>query len=342
MNSFIPNIYRSYSPDPFFNLALEEWFLRNRKELKKILFIYCNSPSVIIGRNQNPWQECNLFELISKDTPILRRCSGGGTVYHDLGNCNYSLIGDRSEYKPQDHLKLAVKALSEFAIPARITQRNDVCLEEYKISGSAFTLTGHRALQHGTMLINSDLKQMKQALTPGAHLLNNITTRAVPSTPAKVMNLKQYKPELTNAEFEDALIEVFRQELEIKKTPVKEIYPEDHTDFPGLATFLEKYRADHWQIGHTPPFTLTLPIFRSKNGLVNWRLETKKGRITNAVLETGDKPQPPWSSRLNQAMKNVLFWPENLQAKIGEIIQASEDEDQEEIRNAAAYLYPLT
>src|SRR5690554_355681 len=157
------NIVVSRSNTPAFNLAAEE-YLFSRKE-EDFLFVYRNDPSVIIGSNQAVLNEVDLDFCIERDIRIIRRLSGGGAVYHDLGNFNYSFIHGKTEQPLSARFLIpVVDALHAIGIPVEIQKRKDLWIGDNKISGTASHLSGGRELHHGTLLYNSNLEMLKRAL----------------------------------------------------------------------------------------------------------------------------------------------------------------------------------
>lgn len=186
-------IYQSLSTDPYVNLSIEQFLLEHAPNDSNILFLYVNRPCVVIGRNQNPWLETNLGALRlgaeaaagdgGDEVLYVRRHSGGGAVFHDLGNLNYSVICPRETFTRDKHAEMVVRALRRIgAVTAHVNERHDIVLSSndqllearrqrstttaldppqeaspnaFKISGSAFKLTRHRALHHGTCLLDS-------------------------------------------------------------------------------------------------------------------------------------------------------------------------------------------
>jgi lipoate-protein ligase A len=174
-------VYQSLSSDPYVNLSIEHFLLEHAPADSSILFLYVNRPCVVIGRNQNPWLETNLKALHndrveigegddeSDDVLLVRRRSGGGAVFHDLGNLNYSVISPRTTFTRNKHAEMVVQALHKIgATNTSVNDRHDIVMSSgtseqgglgaslpRKISGSAFKLTRHRALHHGTCLLDS-------------------------------------------------------------------------------------------------------------------------------------------------------------------------------------------
>ncbi|KAJ5748124.1 uncharacterized protein N7511_009820 [Penicillium nucicola] len=177
--SSLHQIYQSLSTDPYVNLSIEHFLLQNAPAESSILFLYANRPCVVIGRNQNPWLETDLRALHNdrwngttgdeEAAVFVRRRSGGGAVFHDAGNLNYSVISPRTSFTRDKHAEMMVRALHRVgAINTRVNERHDIVMARpeamendpneplaRKVSGSAFKLTRHRALHHGTCLLDS-------------------------------------------------------------------------------------------------------------------------------------------------------------------------------------------
>ncbi|KAL4921563.1 hypothetical protein BDW62DRAFT_112945 [Aspergillus aurantiobrunneus] len=166
--SSLLQIYQSLSTDPYVNLSIEHFLLENAPRDSSILFLYINRPCVVIGRNQNPWLETNLQKLHNdrvnddngnEDAVFVRRRSGGGAVFHDTGNLNYSVISPRTTFTRNKHAEMVVRALHRVgAVNTSVNDRHDIVMSMdglRKISGSAFKLTRFRALHHGTCLLDS-------------------------------------------------------------------------------------------------------------------------------------------------------------------------------------------
>ena len=214
-------IYQSVSTDPYVNLSIEHFLLENAPRDSSVLFLYVNRPCVVIGRNQNPWLETNMAALSDSQTGniengaghpgdsyvlYVRRRSGGGTVYHDEGNLNYSVMSPRASFTRNKHAEMVVRALRSVGVQSvRVNDRHDIVLlppkgagrrepwsgtdeEEHKISGSAFKLTRYRALHHGTCLLDSpSIHGMGKYLRSPARAY--INSKGVESIPARVANV---------------------------------------------------------------------------------------------------------------------------------------------------------
>jgi len=244
--------------DIYRNLALEEWLLENAPQLP-VLFLYVNDPCVVIGKNQNPWRECRLSLMEEEGVELARRISGGGAVYHDLGNLNVSVIVPRNEYVEDKQYELIFRTLETFGIKSSKVRKNSLAVGEKKFSGQAFCHRRERTLHHGTLLVNADLARLGRYLGPE---LDGIETKAIASVPAEVANL----PGLTIETLSAALIETFKEMYgEGPATRWTDVEIENATQlFPNIG----KNSSKVWKLGHTPKF-----VFQN--------LEVKKGRIVN-------------------------------------------------------------
>ncbi|SFL14879.1 lipoate--protein ligase family protein [Proteiniphilum acetatigenes] len=182
------NIILSHSTLPSFNLAAEEHFFSKTGE--DFLLLYVNEPSVIIGSNQAVLNEVDQDFCIEHNIRIIRRLSGGGAVYHDTGNLNYSFIhGKTGEPLSARFLDPVVEALRALDIPVEIRKRKDLWLEGYKISGTASHLSKGREIHHGTLLYDTDLQMLSKALNPEQR---DLVRKATASIPSPVKNIRSY------------------------------------------------------------------------------------------------------------------------------------------------------
>ena len=148
-------VFLSDSTDPWFNLATEDWIFRDMDPSYQVLFLWRNAETVVIGRFQNPWTECDVEKMEADGIKLARRQSGGGAVFHDLGNTNFTFLSGADEYDKERNNRIITDALARFGITAEPSGRNDIIVEGRKVSGSAFKKKRDRAFHHGTMLINA-------------------------------------------------------------------------------------------------------------------------------------------------------------------------------------------
>lgn len=192
--------------NPFLNLAKELCLLYGPNKYEKSLFLWQNSPTVVIGKHQNPYKECNLEYMNKHNITLARRCTGGGAVYQDLGNTNWTFVD--SVFDPVSNTSLICSALSNFGVIGTQTGRNDVEVNGRKVSGSAFRKTIGKSIHHGTLLVDVNLDNMNSCLSPDNKKLE---AKGVDSVRSRVLNLKELSPEITHSAFCEALIGEFRK-----------------------------------------------------------------------------------------------------------------------------------
>ncbi|MGN1414453.1 MAG: biotin/lipoate A/B protein ligase family protein [Anaerovoracaceae bacterium] len=240
--------FRNDSTDPFYNLAFEEVIFESVRE-EDIFLLWRNTPSVVVGRYQNICREVQAAALRKQNIPVLRRISGGGTVYHDLGNINYTLILNQTDSPDYDFcLNPVIKALNAIGVPARKNRSCDIAVGEYKISGSAQRIAGGRLLHHGTLLFESDLTVLDHITTQ--HKNDNFQTKGTLSAICPVTNIRQHLQD-------DMTIEQFMERL------LRQMVPEKTAEWQLTEAqkqkILElrdsKYKSWEWTWGKTPNFT---------------------------------------------------------------------------------------
>ncbi|SCZ91813.1 BZ3500_MvSof-1268-A1-R1_Chr5-3g08153 [Microbotryum saponariae] len=245
-------IYVSKSHDPHFNLAYEDWLFRKTDSSIITLYMYRNTPSIIIGRNQNPWKEIDLHRSEHLGIPFVRRKSGGGTVYHDLGNTNYCVFVPRLEFERRTNAELVARALNNLGIEAYVNERNDICVDSFKMSRSAFKLVNARAYHHGTMLIDAKLKDLKGLLENSR---DTLVTKGVASVPSPVKNLREFSATIDHASFVRAVTKEFGKShgdegIKIHEVDESEVERNDYAR--GVIDELQSW---DWKYGQTPEFT---------------------------------------------------------------------------------------
>ena len=237
------------STDPFFNLALEEILLKNRKE--EFLILGINDPAVVIGKHQVPHREVNTRFVKEKNIPVIRRISGGGTVFHDPGNLNFSFIIQSEAGKQVDFGKYTlpvISFLSTLGVEAKLEGKNDLKIDGFKISGNAEHIHGNRVLHHGTLLFDTSLDLLRNSLRKNT---GNYTSKAVESNPSPVINLKEklnFIQEMT--QFRSMMLSWFlnnRHDAEIYTLEKKE-----SAEAESLAE--SKYKTWEWNYAYGPEY----------------------------------------------------------------------------------------
>lgn len=287
-------VFISENDSPWINLAIEKWLL-DRKDLidQELLLLYRNSKSVIIGRFQNPWLECDLSQMINNNVSLARRESGGGAVYHDMGNTNFTFISNKRNFITEEKTALIIRALNSLGIAAEQGNRNDIYINKMKISGSASKYSSKRVLHHGTLLIQADLDAMNQYLIKGNNKSGFIKSRAIASIPSKVTNLQCFDKTLNHEKVCNALINAAsdsrRETIEI--TELNDVYVQSIKEINDYSTMMCDWE---WLFGHTPSFSVNSSITIGTT-VTNCLFAIKKGRISeidcNEILLDSDKIQ---------------------------------------------------
>ncbi|KAI0650428.1 Lipoyltransferase and lipoate-protein ligase [Trametes meyenii] len=269
------SIYVSESTDPYFNLVFEDWLFRHKSPEQPLLLLYRDSPCVVIGRNQNPWKEVNLRASRQTGIPFIRRHSGGGTVYHDLGNTNFSIHLPRSSFDRHATAQVMLKAVRSMGVDANVNDRNDICVGKEKVSGSAYKIVKDRAYHHGTMLISTRLDTLGELLRSNK---DTMETRGVASVRSPVCNLQQYHARVNHDTFVKAVVEAFREEYGVDEEV--HIVRDDNgsKDIEYIRHGMNELRTWDWAFGQTPEFTYKIQEnfawgqlsaeLRSKHGII--------------------------------------------------------------------------
>ena len=194
--------------DPFLNRAVEQYLTEHQEEGVVTMYLWKNERTVVIGYNQNPFSECNVKLLLAEGGHLMRRGTGGGAVYHDLGNINFSFVADKDLYDVRRQLSVIQNALIAYGLKAEISGRNDLTCDGRKFSGNAFAKGKSNNLHHGTILIKTDGAMMQRYLiVDKAKLMKN----GVKSVASRVVNLSELVPELTSENIKQPLIDAFEK-----------------------------------------------------------------------------------------------------------------------------------
>ena len=194
--------------NPFLNRAVEQYLTENQEENTVTLYLWKNQQTVVIGYNQNPYSECNVDLLLNEGGHLMRRGTGGGAVYHDLGNINFSFVADKRLYDVKKQLSVIQEALLSYGLQTEISGRNDLTCQGRKFSGNAFAKGQRNNLHHGTLLIKTDGAMMQRYLIVNkAKLMKN----GVKSVASRVINLSEVVPELTSENIKQPLVQSFEK-----------------------------------------------------------------------------------------------------------------------------------
>lgn len=210
------SVCSSNSFDPYLNIALEKHLLETVEPGQCILYLWQNQNTVVIGRNQNPWVECRTSLLEQEGGKLARRLSGGGAVFHDLGNLNFTFLVCREDYDLDRQLSVIQQACALAGITTRRSGRNDLLAGECKFSGNAFYHAQGKAYHHGTLLIHADMEKLGRYLTPSKAKLQ---AKGVASVRSRVVNLQTLSPSLTCEVMKSYMAQAFETVYGLKATP---------------------------------------------------------------------------------------------------------------------------
>ena len=281
-------IYQT-STNPYFNLAAEEYFLKNFPE--DFFMLWRSRPSVVVGKHQNALAEINHEFVQTHQIPVARRLSGGGTVFHDTGNVNFTFIRSVANI-PEVNFKVftvpVIEALKKLGVEAYTTGRNDLLIDGKKISGNAEHVHRNRVLHHGTLLFDSHLEVLKGALKVD---LTRFQDKAVQSNRSEVANIAGYLPVPVSV---DEFTRFLFGEI-CRNFPEFQVYEPTPIDIEAIQKLsIEKYQTWDWIFGYSPRYRFTNTL-NSANGAILVNLLVEKGCIAEASFfgaisaETGQK-----------------------------------------------------
>lgn len=267
------------SNDPYFNLALEEYVVKNI-DISSLFVIWQNSPVVVIGKNQNSLDEVNIDFLKQNDIALVRRISGGGAVYHDLGNLNFTFVAPTTKGVGFDFVRFTnpiIKTLEKIGIKAKHDGRNDITIDGKKFSGNAQFRYGNRVMHHGTLLYNVNLENMVNALNVS---LEKMGDKGVKSVRSRVTNISEHLTNnLTVEEFKDLLVKNLKAEVNIKDT--MELSPYDLEQITNLCN--NKYKIWAWNYGESPDYNIKKQK-RFPWGSIEIRFKVEREEIKNCQI----------------------------------------------------------
>lgn len=269
----------SRSGDGSINLARDEYLLEQYRSgtMEGVaLYFYVNTNAVIIGRNQNAWRECALDRMDEDGVQLVRRHTGGGAVYHDGGNLNFSFITDEKHYDKALFNGIIIRAVKSLGIDAEVSGRNDFTAEGRKFSGCAYALSGVARGMHGTLLISSDLDRLSKYLAPSK---KKLMAKGVESVRSRVVNLNELAP-VTVEEAREAVIREY----------VRALGGAEEIVIGGSARrrmdeLTAKHRSWEWLFGATPVFDVEYSE-RFRFGEIRLMLSLRGGRISNVSVST--------------------------------------------------------
>ena len=257
--------------DPRHNLALEEVLLRAVQPGQCVLYLWQNQRTVVIGRNQDAGAECRIRDLESDGGHLVRRLSGGGAVYHDLGNLNFTFLTTHDDYDVEKQTEVILQAVRAVGIHAEKNGRNDLTANGQKFSGHAYYRTGDQCYHHGTLMLDVDMAPLEKYLAPSPLKL---AAKGVKSVRSRVVNLKTLNPALTLDRLRAALTGAFGEVYGLPVTPLSE----DELDQAALSASIQRFSDPAWVYGTDKPLT------ERREGRFEWGLLRLDFTCTDGII----------------------------------------------------------
>lgn len=296
--------------DPWFNMATEDFIFRDMLDSTdllntKILYLWRNDKTVVIGRFQNPWKECNTQKMEEDGIKLARRQSGGGAVYHDLGNTNFTFLSGLKFYDKNANNQIITKAVNSYGLGSYTSGRNDLVIRtsdgEKKFSGSAFKETKDRSFHHGTLLINSNLSQLSTYLNPSKKKLE---TKGITSVKSRVVNLHDLNSLINHADLQSEIIKQFcdyyQSDCEILQLDHKELNLR-----PRLKDYFNKMSDWNWRFGESPEFNHYVSE-KFSWGEIDVHFEVLKAFIVKTKIFS-DSLHPEMIEALENSLNNIPY-----------------------------------
>ena len=309
-------ILKSAVTNPWFNLATEDWIFQALDANSHTLFLWRNAETVVIGRSQNPWVECKTDKMAEDHVILARRQSGGGAVFHDLGNTNFTFLSPKDEYNQAANFTIIINALKSLGIEAELSGRNDMQVGERKISGSAFKHAVDRSFHHGTLLVNADMQKLGDYLNP--HPLK-LQAKGIKSVRSRVANLVEFNEDITHEILSQAIIEAFC-EYYGQTVEVEELDEASLAKQPNLNKYYQQMSDWEWRFGKTPEFSHQLET-RFDWGMIDLHMDVKQALIV-AVVIFSDALNIELIDLLKETLTGIKYDKDDIKAQLDDLKQA--------------------
>ncbi len=288
--------YISTSLNPYENLATEKQLFDLADDDTVILYLWQNENTIVIGRNQNPWVECRVDLAKSNNVLIARRLSGGGAVFHDVGNLNFTFIAKNTNYDLQKQMLVLKKACALAGIEAELSGRNDILTQGKKFSGNAFYSSGGTSYHHGTILLSADKEKMTEYLTPPKAKLES---KGIKSVRSRVINLCELNNTLTIEKMRQYMLYAFSRIYSLPATEISFLNKEENR------ILAQEYGS--WNYLFSSPIPCSISLENSFEwGHISLGLEVKDGHIIKVQAFT-DSMDITLPKKLDSALNNVRF-----------------------------------
>ena len=299
---FVSNCY-----DPYRNLAVEKYLMDTTGPDEYTLYLWQNQNTVVIGSNQNPWVECRTTLLEQEGGKLARRLSGGGAVFHDIGNLNFTFMCRKENYDLDRNLAVIKRACAYGGIAAEKSGRNDLLAEGRKFSGNAFYQNKTHAYHHGTLLINVDMDKLQRYLSPSKAKLE---AKGIASVRSRVINLQELNPALTCEIMRQYMANAFEAEYGLKASLVTLT----EADTAVIDTLAKEYGSWDYLYGTPLPFTFSCEN-RYDWGSIQLQLQAKSGIITAAKVYS-DSMDWQLPEQIEKALTGCRFALDEMQTAI--------------------------
>lgn len=302
--------------DPRHNLALEAYLLERVRPGQCILYLWQNQRTVVIGRNQHAQSECRVQALEADGGRLVRRLSGGGAVYHDLGNLNFTFLTVREDYDVEKQTEAILRAVRSLGVPAERSGRNDLTAQGGKFSGHAYYRSGTQCYHHGTLMVSVDLAPLERYLNVSPLKLQ---AKGVASVRSRVVNLRTFCPDLTIDALCEALVRAFSA---VYGLPVRTL-TEAELDQDALGKGIARFSDPAWIYGDTRPLDV------SREALFPWgllRLDySLEGEVITQAAVWSDALETEYLTRVPEALEGCPRRREAVRQRLSALPDARED-----------------
>lgn len=286
--------YVSNNLIPYENLGVEEYLLNRVEENECILYLWQNENTVVIGKNQNAKAEVRISALEEDGGYLVRRLSGGGAVYHDKGNLNFTFLVRKKNYDLEKQCRVILEMARSFGLDARQTGRNDILIEDGKFSGNAYYNSGDHSYHHGTIMVNVDINQLGKFLNVS---MDKLESKGVASVKSRVVNLSNFDVDITIEKVKNAMIKAFEKVYDLPA----EIIDSKDLDWNQIRRNEARFASPEWKYGRDFPFSFSKKNRYTWGGLEVF-LDIKAGKIVGCEIYSD-----AMDSSLIEEMKEALI-----------------------------------